>query len=102
MGREIRELLAKKDYYEILGISRTASEAEIKKAYRGLALKYHPDKNKEEGAQEAFKRVASAYNCLSNPEKREFYNKHGSEVPQRVQENRYHSDGDGFEPQVAE
>jgi len=53
-----------KDYYKILGLSRTASEDEIKKAYRKMALKYHPDKNKNPGAEEKFKEVAEAYDVL--------------------------------------
>jgi len=62
--------MIKKDYYEILGISRDASTDEIKKAYRKLALKYHPDKNKEKQAEEKFKEAAEAYDILSNPEKK--------------------------------
>ena len=53
-----------KDYYKTLGISRAATEDEIKKAYRKMALKYHPDKNKSPGAEEKFKEVAEAYDVL--------------------------------------
>ena len=53
-----------KDFYNILGVSRSASDDEIKKAYRKLALKYHPDKNKAPEAQEKFKQVAEAYEVL--------------------------------------
>lgn len=53
-----------KDFYSILGVSRSASDDEIKKAYRKLALKYHPDKNKAPEAQEKFKQVAEAYEVL--------------------------------------
>ena len=59
----------KRDYYEVLGVGRSASEDEIRKAYRRLALQYHPDRNKEEGAAEQFKEVAEAYAILSDTEK---------------------------------
>ena len=63
---DCQNLLKKKDYYEILGISKTADENEIKKAYRKLAIKYHPDKNKSKSAGEAFKKVNQAFSVLSN------------------------------------
>jgi len=68
-----------KDYYSILGISKTASDDEIKKAYRKLALKYHPDKNKAAGAEAKFKEVAEAYEIISDPKKREIFDKYGEE-----------------------
>ena len=68
-----------KDYYKILGITKTSSDDDIKKAYRKLALKYHPDKNKEPGAEEKFKEVAEAYEILSDPKKKEIYDKYGEE-----------------------
>lgn len=61
------------DYYEILGVPRTASEEEISKAYRKLARKYHPDVSKEKGAEEKFKQLAEAYAVLKDPEKRKQY-----------------------------
>ena len=68
-----------KDYYKILGIARGSSDEDIKKAYRKLALKYHPDKNKEPGAEEKFKEVAEAYEILSDSKKKEIYDKYGEE-----------------------
>lgn len=66
------------DYYETLGVSRTASEEEITKAYRKLARKYHPDVSKEKGAEEKFKQVAEAYAVLKDPEKRKKYDALGA------------------------
>lgn len=72
-------LMMGKDYYKILGLSKGASDEDIKKAYRKLALKYHPDKNKSPGAEERFKEVAEAYEVLSDKKKREIYEKYGEE-----------------------
>jgi len=70
--------MAKRDYYEVLGVERTATIEEIKKAYRKLAIKYHPDKNPgDKEAEEKFKEAASAYDVLSNPEKRQRYDQFG-------------------------
>ncbi len=72
--------MAETDYYKILGVSKTASDAEIKKAYRKLALKYHPDKNKGDSAAEAkFKELSEAYAVLSDKEKRQQYDTYGSD-----------------------
>ena len=68
-----------KDYYKILNITKGSSDDEIKKAYRKLALKYHPDKNKQPGAEEKFKEVAEAYEILSDPQKKEIFDKYGEE-----------------------
>jgi molecular chaperone DnaJ len=71
-------LLKKRDYYEVLEIGRQASEAEIKKAYRQLAMKYHPDRNPgDKNAEERFKEAAEAYAVLADPEKRARYDRFG-------------------------
>ena len=67
-----------KDYYDILGLSKTASEEEIKKAYRKKALQFHPDKSKDEKTEEKFKEVGEAYEILSDSEKRSAYDRHRS------------------------
>ncbi len=71
-------MVKKRDYYEILGVERSATEIQIKKAYRKIALKYHPDKNpNDKEAEEKFKEAAEAYEVLSNPEKRQRYDQFG-------------------------
>ena len=68
----------KRDYYEVLGVSKGADESEIKKAYRKLALKYHPDKNPDDAsAEDKFKEAAEAYEVLSNAEKKAQYDRFG-------------------------
>ncbi len=69
----------KRDYYEVLGVSKDASDDEIKKAYRQLAKKYHPDISKEENAEEKFKEVQVAYDTLSDKQKRAAYDQYGHE-----------------------
>ena len=70
-------MATQRDYYEVLGLGKSASEAEIKSAYRKLALKYHPDRNKEAGATEKFKEISTAYEVLGNSEKRKMYDQFG-------------------------
>jgi molecular chaperone DnaJ len=70
--------MAKRDFYEILGVAKSASEEDIKKAYRKLAMKYHPDRNPDnKEAEEKFKEVKEAYEMLTTPEKREAYDRYG-------------------------
>ena len=70
-------MAAKRDLYEVLGISKTADEKAIKKAYRKLAKKYHPDMNPgDKTAEQKFKEVTDAYNILSDPEKRKLYDQY--------------------------
>lgn len=70
--------MSKRDYYEVLGLSRDASDSDIKKAYRRLAMKYHPDRNPDDdNATERFREASEAYEVLSDPEKRQVYNQFG-------------------------
>ncbi|KAK8673814.1 hypothetical protein V6N13_112125 [Hibiscus sabdariffa] len=68
---------AESDYYNVLGVSRNASKSEIKSAYRKLARSYHPDVNKDPGAEQKFKEISNAYEVLSDDEKRSLYDKYG-------------------------
>ena len=67
----------KRDYYQVLGVSQNASDEQIKKAFRKLALQYHPDRNKDESADAKFKEINEAYHVLSDPEKRANYDRFG-------------------------
>lgn len=75
-------MATKRDYYEVLGLSREASDAEVKKAYRKLAREHHPDANPgDPGAEERFKELTEAYEVLSNPQARRAYDTYGHQVP---------------------
>ena len=67
----------KRDYYEVLGVSRNASDDELKKSFRRLAKQYHPDANKEQGAETRFIEINEAYEVLSDPQKRAAYDRYG-------------------------
>src|SRR5882724_11849227 len=70
--------MAKRDYYEVLLVERTATDEDIKKAYRKLAVKYHPDKNPgDKQAEESFKEIGEAYEALADPQKRAAYDQYG-------------------------
>jgi curved DNA-binding protein CbpA len=71
------EVALAKDYYDILGVKRSAKDRDIKRAFRKLALKYHPDKNKEADAEKKFMEIAKAYEVLSDPDKRKKYDQFG-------------------------
>src|SRR5690606_31629319 len=73
-------MATKRDYYEILNVDRNASDDEIKRAYRKMAMKYHPDRNPgDKEAEQKFKEAAEAYEVLSNPERRSRYDRFGHE-----------------------
>ncbi len=74
--------MSKRDYYEVLGVSKDATDTEIRRAYRRLSKKYHPDINKEPDAEEKFKEIAEAYEILSDDEKRAQYDQFGHAGPQ--------------------
>lgn len=77
-NQQLKSIMQKRDYYEVLGVGRDASESEIKSAYRKLALKYHPDKNPDNPeSEEHFKEAAEAYEVLSNADKRARYDRFG-------------------------
>jgi molecular chaperone DnaJ len=70
-------MTAQTDLYEVLGLSRDASQEEVKRAFRKLAMEFHPDRNKQDGAEDRFKEIAAAYDVLSDPEKRGAYDRFG-------------------------
>ena len=78
-----KELLKKKNYYNLLNIKKDATAEEIKRAYKKQAIQFHPDKNHSKMAEECFKKISEAYQCLSDPEKKNFYDKYGNEEEYR-------------------
>jgi len=96
------------DFYKVLGVDRSASETDIKKAYRKLSKKFHPDRNKEPGAEEKFVEIAHAYEVLSDSTKRQIYDRHGEEGLKAHEGGQQHANpfdmfsnffGGGFQPQ---
>lgn len=73
----ISQIMIKRDYYEVLGVGRNASDTEVKKAYRRLAMEYHPDRNKAHDAEERFKEASEAYEVLSDSNRRQIYDAYG-------------------------
>lgn len=92
------QILGKTNYYEILGVEKKAAENEIKKAYKKLALKLHPDKNNAPKATDAFKKVATAYSCLTDEKKRQIYDEHGTEDNFRQNYHQYFREEEEIDP----
>ena len=87
--------MAKKDYYVVLGVPKTAQNDQIKKAFRALAREFHPDHNNSQKAEERFKEIGEAYEVLSDPDKRAQYDRHGHAGPVIIQtkKDKYVIDG---------
>ncbi|XP_010887384.1 dnaJ homolog subfamily B member 12a isoform X2 [Esox lucius] len=90
----VKKIKSCKDYYEILGVEKDAGEEDLKKSYRKLALKFHPDKNLAPGATEAFKAIGNAYAVLSNAEKRRQYDERGEERGHHTRQHRHDFEAD--------
>ncbi|CAD8199025.1 unnamed protein product [Paramecium pentaurelia] len=90
-------VMAGEDYYQLLGLKRGASEAEIKKAFKKQSLKYHPDKNKgnEEKAQKQFQKIVNAYETLKDPEKKKIYDQYGEEGVNKHEQQQQQQGGGG-------
>lgn len=82
---EVQRILRTKDYYEVMKVAKDANEETVKKAYKKMALKLHPDKNKAPGAEEAFKKLSKVVQCLTDAEKKQTYDRYGDEdrIPQQ-------------------
>jgi len=82
---EVIRVLKEDDYYALLGVSKDEDKKDIRRKYRRLTAKLHPDRNKDPGAEEAFKKVTRACDCLTDPEKRKIYDQYGTETPEMRQ-----------------
>jgi len=94
-------MAAKRDYYDVLGVTKTSTHIEVKQQYRKLALKFHPDRNQYSNTEEHFKEISEAYAVISNPEKKLVYDQYGhAGVTQRYSsEDIFRSaNGGGFDP----
>ncbi|XP_065652468.1 dnaJ homolog subfamily B member 12 isoform X2 [Hydra vulgaris] len=88
--KEVKRIKGCKDFYDVLGISKDFTDNELKKAYRKLALQFHPDKNHAPGAAEAFKRIGAAFAVLSDKDKRKRYDQYGEQLGPSQSTQRYH------------
>ena len=79
-ARDVKRIVGMRSYYDILAVDRSATDDQVKKAYRKLALKFHPDKCKAPGAEEAFKKISKAFQCLSDSSKRRSYDASGNDT----------------------
>ena len=82
--RDVKRIVGMRSYYDILAVDRSATDDQVKKSYRKLALKFHPDKCKAPGAEEAFKKISKAFQCLSDSGKRRSYDVSGRDTVTRV------------------
>jgi len=96
-SKMVQRILRTKDYYEILDVPKEAKEDEVKKAYKKLALKLHPDKNHAPGSEEAFKKVSKAVQCLTDAEKKHVYDRYGDE--ERIPQQHRHTQQDFMTPE---
>jgi curved DNA-binding protein CbpA len=88
--------VSKNSHYDVLGVSKKATPEEIKKAYKKLALKFHPDKNSAPSAEAAFKAISTAFDCLNDPAKRETYDQYGHETAEQINQNQGHPGAGAF------
>ena len=91
-------IAAGQDYYKNLGIPRNADQSQIKKAFKKLSLKYHPDKNKDDPkkAEEMFQKIVEAYEVLKDPKQKEIYDKYGEEGLKQNNQQQGHPEGRNF------
>eukprot|EP00919_Chromeraceae_sp_WS-2016_P011067 GHVR01025939.1.p1 GENE.GHVR01025939.1~~GHVR01025939.1.p1 ORF type:complete len:178 (-),score=26.28 GHVR01025939.1:867-1400(-) len=94
--RIARQVIASKCYYSMFSVDKNANESEIKKSYRKLALQLHPDKNSSPSAEEAFKKISKAFQCLNDSNKRYLYDQHGEEEPTVSASSYRGCESDGF------
>jgi curved DNA-binding protein CbpA len=97
---DCKKIIEKKDYYDILGLGKNASDNEIRNSYKKLAIKFHPDKNKSKLAEDAFKKISHSFYVLSNKEKKSNYDKYGTEeeviISRNNLKNNFYKDNNYF------